>query len=144
MAAMNATEKLLNSLTKPRLSELHHLHKTGATSKLHEQLKLLGLTKMGERAKLIGALHSMEGTGDRFDDHDQDGPVSRAKHLMVNEHANKRRTDQTHHRLGTASIAAAAAAATTGGKSRRHLLRPCCCTTMTSQRRSVLRCSRPD
>ena len=64
-------------------------------SKLHEQLKLLGLTKMGERAKLIGALHSMEGTGDRFDDHDQDGPVSRAKHLMVHNGRMPTKEEQT-------------------------------------------------
>ena len=53
-----AEAALLNTLSPSKVSELQSLHKTGATSDLHAQLKGLGLTKMGERVRAIGALQS--------------------------------------------------------------------------------------
>lgn len=73
-------ETAKNALAKlpvPQLAHLRELHQRGATSELHEQLKLLlGMKKMGERARAIGVLLRMpEGTGTGGGSSDEDNEL---------------------------------------------------------------------
>ena len=55
-----SADALADLLRKDEYAPLRALHAADATSKLHEELKKLGIAKMGARAKVIVALGKLQ------------------------------------------------------------------------------------